>query len=109
MGIAIVDAREGVFLSKVKIKHAARRSRRSRRHYVYRAQPDSAASESEFWPFQKGISGNEAYVTVSNERSEMNALQLADQHCAKYGKAAKFDRMEPYREILDCVPKSGGL
>lgn len=55
--------------------------------------------------FGQRVVGNEAYVTISNVWNEMDALPLADQHCAKYGKAARFNRMENYRAIFDCVAK----
>lgn len=55
-------------------------------------------------PFGQRVSGNAAYVTVSNVFNEMDGLPLADKHCAQYGKVARFSRMEPYRAIYDCVP-----
>jgi hypothetical protein len=53
--------------------------------------------------FGQNVVGNEAYVTVSNVWNEMDALPLADAHCAKYGKLARFSEMENYRAIFDCV------
>ena len=55
--------------------------------------------------FGQNVSGNETYVTVSNVYNEMDALPLAEVHCAKYGKAAHFNHMEAARAIFDCVPK----
>ena len=49
------------------------------------------------------VVGNESYVTVSNVWNEMDALPLADKHCAQYGKSARFTHMEGYRAIFDCV------
>jgi len=49
------------------------------------------------------VVGNDSYVTVSNVWNEMDALPLADQHCAQYGKSARFTHMEGYRAIYDCV------
>lgn len=51
------------------------------------------------------IVGNEAYVTISNVYNEMDALPLAEKHCAKYGKVARFNKMESMRAIFDCVAK----
>ncbi|WP_423415663.1 hypothetical protein RLW55_04075 [Hyphomicrobium sp. B1] len=52
------------------------------------------------------VVGNEAYVTIFNVWNEMDALPLADQHCAKYNKVAKFNRMESVRAIFDCVART---
>jgi len=46
--------------------------------------------------FGQRVVGNASYVSVSNVWNEMDALPLADQHCAKYGK-------EGARAIFDCV------
>src|SRR6516225_5991538 len=54
--------------------------------------------------FGQNVVGNEAYVTVSNVYNEMDALPLAEAHCAKFGKSARFNHMEPIRAIFDCVP-----
>ena len=51
------------------------------------------------------IVGNEAYVTISNVWNEMDGLRLADSHCGKYGKVARFNRMEGYRADYDCVAR----
>lgn len=53
--------------------------------------------------FSQGVSGNAAYVTVSNVWKEADALPLAETHCGKYGKIARFNRMQGYRAIFDCV------
>ncbi len=52
------------------------------------------------------VVGNDSYVTVSNVWNEMDALPLADKHCAQYGKSARFTHMEGYRAIYDCVNPS---
>lgn len=51
----------------------------------------------------QNVVGNETYVSISNVWNEMDALPLATTHCSKYGKSARFTRMEPYRAIFDCV------
>jgi hypothetical protein len=51
------------------------------------------------------VVGNETYVTVSNVWNEMDALPLADNHCAGFGKVARFNHMEGHRAIFDCVVK----
>lgn len=68
---------------------------------------DYGGNDAHLYPglFGQKISGNEAYVTISNVWNEMDALPLADRHCSQYGKVAKFSRMEPYRAIFDCVAK----
>ena len=54
--------------------------------------------------FGQRIVGNENYVTVSNVWNEMDGLPLAEKHCRKYGKSAKFTHVEkPFRAIYDCV------
>ncbi len=53
--------------------------------------------------FGQRVVGNNAYVTVSNVWNEMDALPLADKHCAQYGRAARFNHMERSRAIFDCV------
>jgi hypothetical protein len=63
------------------------------------------AADAHIYPglFGQRVVGNENYVTVSNVWNEMDALPLADAHCAKYGKSARFTHMEDYRAIYDCV------
>jgi hypothetical protein len=41
--------------------------------------------------------------TVSNVWNEMDALSLADGHCAKHGKSARFTHMEAASALYDCV------
>lgn len=57
-------------------------------------------------PNGQNIVGNEAYVTISNVWNEMDALPLAEQHCAKYGKIARFKTLGGARAIFDCVPRT---
>lgn len=51
------------------------------------------------------IVGNEAYVTISNVWNEMDALPLAEQHCGKYSRIAKFTHMEGPKAIFDCISR----
>lgn len=53
--------------------------------------------------FGQKVVGNEAYVTVSNVWNEMDALPLADAHCKKYGRIARFRGIDQYRAVYDCV------
>jgi hypothetical protein len=49
------------------------------------------------------VVGNDQYVTVSNVWNEMDALPLAETHCKQFGKSARFNKLEPYRAIFDCI------
>lgn len=64
-------------------------------------------NEAHIYPglFGQGIAGNEAYVTVSNVYNEVDALPLADRHCGRFGRIARFNHMEPSRAIFDCLPR----
>ena len=67
-----------------------------------------AGNDANIYPlglFGQNVVGNEIYVTVSNVYNEMDALPLADAHCAKFGKSARFNHMERIRAIFDCVPR----
>jgi hypothetical protein len=55
--------------------------------------------------FGQKIVGNEAYVTISNVWNEMDALPLAERHCAKFGKVARFKAYGGARAVFDCVPR----
>jgi putative hemolysin len=50
-----------------------------------------------------GVTGNEAFVTVSNVWSAADAMPYATAHCAKYGKIAKMTHSEGYSVVFDCV------
>jgi hypothetical protein len=50
-----------------------------------------------------GVSGNEAFVTVSNVWNVNDALPYATKHCAKYGKVPKMTHSEGYSVVFDCV------
>lgn len=67
-----------------------------------------AGNDAHIYPlglFGQNVVGNEIYVTVSNVYNEMDALPLAENHCAKFGKSARFNHMERIRAIFDCVPR----
>ena len=49
------------------------------------------------------VVGNKNYVTVSNVYNEMDALPLAESHCAKFERSAKYKTMKGVRAIFDCV------
>ena len=49
------------------------------------------------------VVGNKNYVTVWNVWNEMDALPLAEKHCAKYNRSASFKTIESVRVIFDCV------
>ena len=66
-----------------------------------------AGNDAHIYPccFGQNVVGNETYVSVSNVYNEMDALPLADSHCAKYDKVARFNHMERIRAVFDCVPR----
>jgi hypothetical protein len=49
------------------------------------------------------IVGNENSVIVSNVWNEMDAFPLAEQHCKKYGRSARFRSVTGARAAFDCV------
>jgi len=49
------------------------------------------------------VVGNAAYVTVFNVYNEMDALPLAERHCSQFKRTPRFNRMEQFRAIFDCV------
>jgi hypothetical protein len=51
------------------------------------------------------VVGNETYVTITNVWNEMDALPLADRHCAQFGKAARYVRREGAKAIFDCISR----
>ena len=64
----------------------------------------AASPDAKIYPlgfFGQNVVGNETYVTVSNVWNEMDALPLADTHCKKFGKSARFNHMEQHRAIYD--------
>lgn len=53
--------------------------------------------------FGQQVTGNEVSVIVSNIWNEMDGLKLADDHCKKYGKAARLNRFSDYKASYDCI------
>lgn len=49
------------------------------------------------------IIGNENSVIVSNVWNEMDAFPLAEQHCKKYGRSARFRSITGVKAAFDCV------
>ena len=66
-----------------------------------------AGNSAHIYPglFGQNVVGNETYVTVSNVYNEIDALPLAEEHCGKFNKVARFNHMERIGAIFDCVPK----
>ena len=52
------------------------------------------------------ISGNETYAIIAPIADESKTLTIAEQHCGRYGRIPHFQRMEGFRAVFDCVPKS---
>lgn len=52
------------------------------------------------------VVGNEMYVTVTNVWNEIDALPLAEKHCAQYGKSARYVQSPPVKPVFNCVPRS---
>lgn len=50
-----------------------------------------------------GVSGNEAFVTISNVWNSSEALPYATKHCAQYGKIPRMKQTESYSVVFDCV------
>jgi hypothetical protein len=50
-----------------------------------------------------GVSGNAAYVSVSNVWNESEALPYAEKHCAQFGKIPRFQSKAAYAVVFDCV------
>jgi hypothetical protein len=49
------------------------------------------------------VTGNEVSVTVNNVWNANQAFPLADEHCKKYGKAARPTIAKEYAYTFDCV------
>ena len=64
-----------------------------------------AGEQAHIYPglFGQNVVGNAAYVTVSNVYNDMDALPLADRHCGRFGKVARFNHMEGPRAVFDCA------
>ncbi|TXN20781.1 hypothetical protein [Methylobacterium sp. WL9] len=53
--------------------------------------------------FGQQVTGNSVSASVSNVWSEADALPLADQHCGKFGRAARINKMTGHTANFDCV------
>ncbi len=62
----------------------------------------SDANIFEGW-FDQSVVGNKNYVTITNVRNEMKALPLAEQHCSKHERSARFNKMVGHRAVFDCI------
>jgi hypothetical protein len=49
------------------------------------------------------IVGNENSVIISNVWNELDAFPLAEQHCKKYGRSARFKSITGVKAAFDCV------
>lgn len=47
--------------------------------------------------------GNREGVMISNVWNELDAFPVAEKHCQKYGRSAKFKSAQGYRAAFDCV------
>jgi len=52
---------------------------------------------------QTAVVGTSSYVTVSTVPNEAEALPLAKEHCAKFGKFAFFKSIKDGRANFDCT------
>lgn len=54
-----------------------------------------------------GVSGNEAFVSVSNVWQVNDALPYATEHCAKYNKVPRSTGQHNHTVTFDCVSVPG--
>ena len=52
------------------------------------------------------VVGDGNSVLVSHVRNQADGQQLADKHCKRFGKIARFNRMEGLRAFFDCQSPS---
>jgi hypothetical protein len=52
------------------------------------------------------VVGDGNSVLVSHVRNQTDGQQLADKHCKRFGKTARFNRMEGVRAFFDCQSPS---
>jgi hypothetical protein len=52
------------------------------------------------------VVGDDQYATVAHVRNEKDGQRLADKHCGRFGKSARFDKMEGTRAIYNCQSPS---
>ena len=48
------------------------------------------------------VVGDGSSVLVSHVRNQTDGQQLAEKHCKRFGKSARFNRMEGVRAYFDC-------
>lgn len=53
--------------------------------------------------FGQNVAGNAVSVSVSNVWNQQDAMPLADEHCAKFNKAARFISFADNTASFDCV------
>ena len=52
------------------------------------------------------VVGDGNSVLVSHVRNQADGQQLAEKHCKRFGKSARFNRMEGTRAFFDCQSPS---
>jgi hypothetical protein len=52
------------------------------------------------------VIGDAKSVLVSHAQSEADGRRLAEEHCERFGKTARFNRMEGLRAFFDCQSPS---
>jgi hypothetical protein len=57
-------------------------------------------------PVSPTVIGDGNSVLVSNAQNEAEGQELAEQHCKRFGKSARFNRMEGVRAFFDCQSPS---
>jgi hypothetical protein len=57
-------------------------------------------------PVSPTVVGDGKSVLVSHAQNEADGQQLADKHCKRFGKSARFNRMEGTRAFFDCQSPS---
>jgi hypothetical protein len=57
-------------------------------------------------PVSPTVIGDGNSVLVSNAQNEADGRELAEKHCKRFGKSARFNRMEGVRAFFDCQSTS---
>ena len=57
-------------------------------------------------PVSPTVIGDGNSVLVSHVRNQTDGQRLAEQHCKRFGKSARFNRMEGVRAFFDCQSSS---
>jgi hypothetical protein len=52
------------------------------------------------------VIGDSNSVLVSHVRNKADGQELAEKHCKRFGKSARFNRMEGLRAFFDCQSPS---